>query len=288
MSIDKWMLQVLTGTEAVGLFSAATFVAQVPVTTLAGGLGPSAYSMAVRATELESRSTAAAQMNRNFVVLFGIICPAAVEIVALSGGLAHLLVGPIYWRAVVQLTPTLAGVSLLSSMRAFYVDTAFQLAHRTKLLTLTTLVGLLSNIMLDLWLIPVYAEFGAALASLFAAGLCITFASVVSRRVYPLPMPWADACKILCSVAVMFWFLRDVLQVSGPLWIGVQMLAGAAIYFACLIALNVSGVRAAMNDIRMMLPFCLPASSNFSPVAGGEQREACVADPGAPSKRPHI
>ena len=40
MSVDKWLLQVLSGPEAVGLFTAAALVTQMPIQALADGIGP--------------------------------------------------------------------------------------------------------------------------------------------------------------------------------------------------------------------------------------------------------
>ena len=36
MSVDKWLLQALSGPEAVGLFTAAALVTQMPILALSG------------------------------------------------------------------------------------------------------------------------------------------------------------------------------------------------------------------------------------------------------------
>ncbi len=246
MSIDKWMLQGFSGVQAVGFFAAATFVAQVPITTLAGGIGSSAYSMAVRAVEFGSPAAVARKLAQNFVVVFGIIVPAGVGVISVSDNLAHVMVGPSYWQSVVLLTPLLAGVAMLSGIRAFYVDTAFQLAQKTAPLIATTAFGLAVNIALDLWLIPQMAELGAAIASFAASFACLVLATVLSRRVFVLPIPYLDAFKIMSSAAIMFWFLREIHLGPGSLALVVQILAGAAVYFGGLITLKVSGVREAL------------------------------------------
>ncbi|HEY6430581.1 MAG TPA: lipopolysaccharide biosynthesis protein [Acetobacteraceae bacterium] len=249
MSIDKWMLQGLSGVQAVGFFSAATFVAQVPITTLAGGIGSSAYSMAVRAVEFSSRAAAARKLAQNFVVLFGIIVPAGVGVISVSENLAHVMVGPSYWRSVVVLTPLLSGVAMLSGIRGFYVDTAFQLAHKTAPLIATTAFGLILNIALDFWLIPQMAELGAAIASFVASFACLVLATVLSRRFFRLPIPYLDAVKIMSSAAIMYWFLRELDHGSGALALVAQILAGSVVYFGGLITLKVSGVREALAEV---------------------------------------
>jgi len=243
MSVDKWLLQGLSGAQAVGLFTAATLVAQVPIATLAGGIGIAAYSMAVQAVEFGSPESARAQLARNFVVLFGIIVPAATGIIALSNNLAHLMVGQAYWDTVVLLAPWLSAAAVLAGIRAFYVDIAFQLAHRTSALIWTMLVPLAVNIALDIWLIPVLNELGAALGSFGALMVSLIVAAIASRRVFPLPIPFADSAKVLASAGVMFSVLHELTRFLGILALAGQIIIGSVIYLSGIIAFDVSGVR---------------------------------------------
>ena len=243
MSVDKWLLQGLSGARAVGLFTAATLVAQVPIATLAGGIGTAAYSMAVQAVEFGSPESARAQLARNFVVLFGIIVPAAAGIIALSNNLAHLMVGQAYWDTVVLLAPWLSVAAVLAGIRAFYFDIAFQLAHRTSALIWTMLVPLAVNIALDIWLIPVLNELGAALGSFGALMVSLIVAAIVSRRVFRLPIPFVDSAKILASAGVMFSVLHELTRFSGTLALAGQIVAGSVIYLSGIIIFDVSGVR---------------------------------------------
>ena len=243
MSVDKWLLQGLLGPRAVGLFTAATLVAQVPIATLAGGIGTAAYSMAVQAVEFGSPEAARAQLSRNFVVLFGIVVPAATGIIALSNNLAHLMVGQAYWDTVVLLAPWLSAAAVLASIRSFYVDIAFQLAHRTSALIWTMLVPLAVNVALDVWLIPSLGELGAALGSFSALLVSLIVAAIVSRRVFRLPVPLANSAKILASAGLMFSVLHELTRFSGILALAWQIVAGSVIYLGGMIAFDVGGVR---------------------------------------------
>jgi len=243
MSVDKWLLLRLLGPRAVGLFTAATLVAQVPILTLASSIGPSGYSLAIRALEFESPEAAGLQLSQNFVILFGIVVPAATGIIGLSGNLGHLLVGQAFWQSVVLLTPWLSAAAVLASMRSFYVDIAFQLARRTSLLIWTNLLAVATNVALDIWLIPLFHERGAAIASLGALFISLVVAAGLSRRVFRLPVPLADAGKIVASSAAMFAVLHAIAGFTGPLALALQIGAGALTYLAAMVALNVLGAR---------------------------------------------
>ncbi len=248
LSVDKWMLQALSGPEAVGLFSAAALVAQVPVVTLANCIGPYSYSMAVEAVEFRSAAEARAQLRQNFLLLLALVLPGAVGIVALSENLAHVIVGSAYDEAVVTLAPWFAGAAILSSMRGFYVDIAFQLAHKVGALTWINLIAIIVNVGLDFWLIPSAGERGAAMASFIAVLTSLVVASIWSLRVYRLSIPLADTAKIIASTALMFLVLRELTGVSGVAALAVQLATGFAVYAAALLALNVLDLRRHMFD----------------------------------------
>jgi len=243
MSVDKWLLQALSGPQAVGFFTAAAFVAQVPISSLAGGIGPLAYSMAVQALELRSPEAARAQLAQNFVVLLGIVVPSAVGIIALSHNLAQLMVGAAYWYPVVLLAPWLAAAAIFSSIRAYYVDTAYQLAHYNSPLIWTTVIAIVVNISLDLWLIPNLGELGAAIGSCSALFIGLVVGAVISRGVFHLPMPWSDTGKVVLSSAIMFAILHEVSMYSGALALAGQIAVGGVVYASAIIALNVHGMR---------------------------------------------
>lgn len=243
MSVDRWLLQGLSGADAVGFFSAAIVVAQMPIGALAAGIGPPAYSMAVQALEFRSREAANAQLAQNFTVLLGIVAPAAAGIVALSNNLAHLMVGAIYWQSVDLLAPWLCAAAVLSALRSFYIDTAFQLAHRTQRLIWTTLVIVAVNVALDLWLIPKLGELGAAIGSCVALFIGFVTTAIATRGVFRLPMPFVDTAKVLTSTVIMFLVLHQLNRFSGALALACQIGIGLLIYVSGLIALDLLGVR---------------------------------------------
>jgi O-antigen/teichoic acid export membrane protein len=243
MSVDKWMLQVLLGPRDVGLFTAATLIAQVPIMALASSLGPWSYSVAVQALESRPQDAASSELVQHCVLLSGIIIPAGAGIVALSGNLAHLVVGPAYWPSTLALAPWLAAAAVLSGLRAFYIDFAFQLGRHTSPLIWITLLAVLTNIALDYVLIPSMGQVGAAIGSLTAITVSFIVAAWSSRRVFPLPLPAMDMVKILLSATLMFAVLRSVSGIAGTLALLAQITGGVVVYALALLVLNVQNVR---------------------------------------------
>ena len=243
MSVDRWLLQGLSGPEAVGLFAAAAMITQVPILTLGNCIGPSAYAMAVQALEFRGREAANAQLAQNFIVLFGVVLPGAAGIIALSSPLAHLAVGRPYWQSVVDLAPWLSTAAVLGSMRAYYVDVAFQLAHRTVPLIWINLLAVITNVAADIWLIPRLGGLGAAVGSFSALLTSLAVATMASRAVFRLPVPVVDAAKVLLSAAVMCLMLYQLRRLTGGWALGLQIGIGFFTYVAAICVLNVMNVR---------------------------------------------
>jgi O-antigen/teichoic acid export membrane protein len=239
ISIDRWMLQLLSGSKAVGLFTAASFVAQVPIALLASGIGPSANALAVRAYEFTDGTTVKAQLEENLVSLLGIVLPAAVGITALSRNLAFVLVGENFAPAVIELAPWLCVASTLWAVRANYFDSAFHLARNTRPLIMIMSVTLAANAAVDFWLIPWQAELGAAIGSCIALGVGFAVAVIASRRVYKLPFPFKETAKVVVASALMYFVLQTVADSRGVGALFVQLTIGSLVYLTSIVALDV-------------------------------------------------
>jgi O-antigen/teichoic acid export membrane protein len=238
-SIDRWMLQLLSGSKAVGLFTAASLVAQVPISFLAGGIGPSANALAVRAFEFTDHATVKAQLEENLVSMLGIVLPAAVGITALSRNLAYVLVGGNFAKTVIELAPWLCLASAIWNVRAYYFDSAFHLARNTRPLITVMAVTLVANITVDFWLIPWKAELGTAIGSCIALGAGFVVAVVASRKVYNLPLPIKEAAKVVAGSAIMFFALQTVASARGVGALLVQLALGSLVYVTSIVALDV-------------------------------------------------
>jgi O-antigen/teichoic acid export membrane protein len=259
MSVDKWMLQGLLGPRAVGMFTAATLVTQMPLLALAGGIGPWAYSLAVQALEFASAEQASAQLEQNFIVLFGIVLPGAVGVTAVSSNLAHLMVGEHYWESAVLLAPWLSASAVIISTRAFYVDIAFQLGHRTSPLIWTTLLAVVVNVAMDFWLIPTMGQLGAAIGSFTAVIAGFVVAAIASRSVFRLPLPLAGTVKIVASTGLMYLMLHQLRGYTGVVALAWQIGAGVFVYGVGLVLFNVLGLRdRLLEGMRQSRWRCMP------------------------------
>jgi O-antigen/teichoic acid export membrane protein len=243
MSIDKWMLQTLSGSEAVGYFTAATLITQVPILTLASSLGPSTLAVIVRTVEFGTPQEARSRLENGLVMLLAIVLPAAAGAVAIAPSAAQIVLGAAFWDPVIGLAPWLAATAVLSAVRAFYVDFAFQLAHKTKLLVWITAFAIAINVGLDIVLIPAYAERGAAMGSFVAYMASLIVAAVASRRAYPLPVPFRPMAQIVAATLLMVGCLLALPHWSPVVDLGTRLVVGLLSFSAMILATNVLCLR---------------------------------------------
>jgi O-antigen/teichoic acid export membrane protein len=242
-SLDRWLLQLLAGPDTVGLFAAGSFVVSMPTLALASGIGILAYSRSVHAVEFGAPEAARLELEHNFVILLGVVLPSAAGIVVLSHNLAELLVGAAYRHAVVQLAPWLSGVAVLSGIRAFYTDTAFQLGRKNAPLVWIMLLMLAANLALGLWLIPQHRELGAAIASCASCAIGLAVSAAAGMRVYRLPVPVLETAKIIASTGTMALVLIGLAHFSGPSALAGQIAAGSLVYAFSVVAFDVLDAR---------------------------------------------
>ncbi len=247
MSVDRWLLQILSGPEAVGSYTAAYLIVFTPIYTLGGRIGPLAYSMAVRTHEFESKEATNANLAQNLVILLAVVLPSAAGVVAVSDNLARLTVAPFYWSAIVSLAPWLSATAVVTAIRNFYIDTSFQLAHRNTPLLAIAIFAVALNVALDMWLIPPLGVLGAAICNFVAVLSSSIVAAIVSRFVFPLPLPVLDTTKVVASAGVMFLVVHRLSAGSGPWALACQIVAGCIVYSCLVIVFNILNVRGWMG-----------------------------------------
>lgn len=243
LSIDRWMVTLMLGTEALGYLGAATIVAQLPLIFLASGIGPAAFTLAVHAVESGNREEIQSRLRQGVLILVGVQLPAAVGIGVLAGDLAQVMVGAAFRQPVAELAPGLAAAAFLFTLRQYYAEWAFQLARNTR-----PLIGILSvllavNIVLDLVLIPRFGLQGAVIAGVAAAALGLILTGLLGRIWYRLPVPCGALARLGVAAAVMGSVLAALPTGGGVAALFAKICLGVGIYSALVLLLDVCGIR---------------------------------------------
>lgn len=242
-SANRLLLGLLSTVGAVAEYTVASALVQNSMGLISAGIGAAALVAAVRAVESGDRAAAQAQLARNYTLLLGLLVPAAVGVIMVAPQVASLFISPRYHRAITQMTPWLAGYSVLIGLRAQYVDTAFQLGKRTGLAVRVTAMSAAVNVGLNLLLIPRWGAVGSAAALMTAGAASFLYALRLSGRSYDLPMPARETWCIAAATGFMAVVVMMARQLPGIEGLLAQITLGAAAYGAVLTAFDVLGLK---------------------------------------------
>ncbi len=249
-SSDRLLIGALRGPGPAGTYAAAYDLAQQPIWTLMMVVNLAAYPLAVAAIDSGDRQAFEAHGRRHLGMLLMVCLPVAAGLWVLAPGITLLVLGGAFADESAGLLPIIALAVVLGGLKAYYFDLSFQLGRSTIHQVRVVLVAALVNLLLNLLLIPTLGARGAALATLCAYAVSLALSIALGRRVLRLPIPVMDVVRILGATAGMvaaLWWFRDR---HGAVALLAQVIGGALLFGALLLALNPVGLRSWLHGRR--------------------------------------
>src|SRR5262249_27244001 len=127
-----------------------------------------AFPITVRAVDARGHQGAAMEIRTHGNLLLLLALPATVGLAVLAPNVATVLVGEQFRAASMRILPVVAVAALLSGLKAYYFDLSYQLGGRTSVQVWTSGAAALTNVLLNVLLIPRYGSIGAAWSTLIA------------------------------------------------------------------------------------------------------------------------
>ena len=242
-STDRFLLAVFMNESAVGAYHAGYSIANRTLDVLflwLGAAGQPALVMALERGGLERLKVAAREQASTFF-LIGI--PAAAGVALVARPLAEVMIGQELRVAATSVTPWIALSALLYGLTAYYFGQAFTLGQKTRHLLLVMVVPAISNVALNLVLIPQFGVLGAAWATVTSFGIGLLMSIALGRRVTPLPIPWDCLVRCLIAAGLMALAVSAIPPIGGFLELMIDASVGAVVYGAAALVMNAAGVR---------------------------------------------
>lgn len=241
---DRYLIAWLMGEDAAGLYAVAADFTGQTVTLLMTSIHLAMFPVAVRAWERGGAAEACQRMRANASLLLAVGVPCVVGLVVLAPGISNCFLGRNFRGAAAGIIPVVALGTFLAGLKAYHFDAAFQFVHRTLSQVWIVLIAAVLNIALNLVAIPRWGILGAAWASVIAFIVAITLTVLVGRRHVALPLPAGACVRIVLAGGLMGLLLAPWRGHVAPGALALQIVAGAAVYGACLIATDFLGLRA--------------------------------------------
>ncbi len=146
-----------------------------------------------------------------------ILFPAVGGLIMVAPALGTLLIGEGLRADALSVTPLISLGALFSGLNTYYFLQAFTLARKTRLLVVAMAVPAVSNIALNLLLIPLMGLMGAAVASCLSFALGLLGSWLLGLKTLALPVPMLELGKTLLSVAVMMAAVALVPSLNLPI-----------------------------------------------------------------------
>ena len=240
---DRLLIAWFIDEAATGIYSAGYDITQQTITTLMSVVNLAAYPLAVNAMETGGEDAAYAQMHENGTLLLAIGLPSTVGLIMLSAEFGTLFLGQEFREMGIQLLPWIAGGALLSGIRAYHYDLAFQLANRTVSQVWVLGGAAVANIGLNLWLIPISGVLGAAYATIASYAIALALSIVFGRKVLRVPMVPEGLYKASISTFIMALAVY-IVDVEGVLLsLTLSIVVGGTAYLVGAYVTDLSGAQ---------------------------------------------
>ncbi|PZU60399.1 MAG: polysaccharide biosynthesis protein [Brevundimonas sp.] len=242
-STDRFLLAAFMDAAAVGAYHASYSLANRTLDVMfiwLGAAGAPAMVMALERGGREAlRQTALEQGST--LILIGL--PAAVGLALVARPMAELMIGENLRAAAALVTPWIAASAFLSGMIAYYFGFGFTLGKKTALLLVTMAIPAVSNVVLNLILIPRLGVVGAAVSTAASFAIGLVACLVISRRAIALPIPWESLIRCGLAAGAMALVVVRLPPLGGFVELLVDAGVGALVYAAAALTLNAAGVR---------------------------------------------
>lgn len=179
MKIDQIMIKSMMGSVAVGQYAAAVKISEVwyfiPI-IICSSLFP-----AIVSSKKQSQQLYYARLQKLYDIMVALAVAIALPMTFLSNWIINFMYGKQYSQAgLVLMIHIWAGVFVFLSVAN---DKWFYIENKSKLLTLKVLAGAVSNVLLNLYLIPKYGIVGAAVATIISYSISVLWSDLLIGKV---------------------------------------------------------------------------------------------------------
>ena len=241
---DRFFIDSILGTKDLGVYSANYDFTQYSIGTLLAVVHLSAFPLVVNAYTKNGVEGAQKQLQKTFLLVFSVLTPACVGLAATAKDVSNVILGASFISESAALIPLLSLALFFSCIKSFYFDYAFQLTSSTRMQMFITAAAAITNLILNLVLIPVYGLKGAAIATAISFFLSLVGSWFYGNKVFEMPcMPWADIFKVLIAVTIMYFLITNIYFDSFLYQLLVKVFLGIIIFFGFLFFTNFMNIR---------------------------------------------
>jgi O-antigen/teichoic acid export membrane protein len=234
-SSDRYVIGFLRGPAEVGIYSAAYGLGSIVVFAI----GPITYILSPTTSKLFDKNEideVKVYLLYSLKYFFMLCIPAVFGISILAKPVLYSLTTPEFVTLGIFITPLVAFSMIFEGVRAIYSQ-VLMLFKRTKIIGIASIIAGLTNLVLNIALIPYFGIIAAAATTLLSYGILGFMMYYYSRKYIKFELNLNFIAKSLLSSIVMIfaiWMLNPIGAITILLTIGI----GAIVYFCMLFLLK--------------------------------------------------
>ncbi|MGJ1416665.1 flippase [Sphingobacterium multivorum] len=233
ITLNTMMLGFLSNNESVGYFTASTKITQIAlavVNSLGVVLLPRLSNLINLGKKEEFQQIA--QKAFNFIIALSL--PIVISCMILSSTIIAIFCGPNYAPAIDSLT-LISPIILIIGLSSFLGIQILYPQGKDSIIVVSTIIGVIINIFLNLILIPQFGSDGACISANLGQLMTLAMLFVLGRKYIFLKWSKAYLNYLLASILMMgsmYWLTN--LQVHPLLKVGFSIAIGGFSYFTVL------------------------------------------------------
>ncbi len=199
--------------------------------------GAAAFPLAVKSMEQSGSKVAMRQLADNSALLIAILVPSITGIFVLRTEIVHLLIATPFQQVTLAVLPLSALAGAIRSLRAHFVDQAFLLHNRTRLMIVVAAIDAAVTVVLTPFFIQYWGLVGAAGATVLAAIAAAIVSSAIGFSKLGLTLPFKHLVPIALATTAMAALLGHLPAARSVVALAGHIATGAVIYLALLVLL---------------------------------------------------
>ena len=201
--VDRFMIANLIGETEAGRYVASLDLVRQTLMMPAISAAAAFFPLAVNIYANKGAGAVRSHLSECIELLFAIIIPACLGFALISSHIANVLLGAEFREVAAVTIPIVTVAVIFQILTQQYLHVSFLLSKRNSFYLINTASIIVVNVVLSFALISKYGVAGAAWARLGADAFGFACALILSRRAFPIPLPFARLGLILIAGLLM-------------------------------------------------------------------------------------
>jgi O-antigen/teichoic acid export membrane protein len=235
LNASRFIVNDMLGVAAAGLFAVGYGLGQRAAAVAAMLVTAAAFPLAVKSMEQGGSKVAMRQLADNSALLIAILAPSITGIYMLRTAIVHLLIASSFQQVTLAVLPLSVLAGSIRSLRAHFVDQAFLLHGRTRLMIVVAAIDATATVALSFVLIPHWGLVGAAGATVLAAIAAAIVSFTIGFSKFGLTLPLSHLVPVTLATVAMAALLSSLPEATSLIVLAGHIAAGATAYVAVLL-----------------------------------------------------